>query len=48
MNGVEWGGDNNVEYMWEQLKRAIVETTRDVCGSVRMRGKNPKSVGTMR
>ena len=22
---VEWDGDNNVEHMWEQVKRAILE-----------------------
>ena len=30
--------------MWEQVKRAMVESAREVCGSVRVRGKNPKSV----
>ena len=24
--GVEWNGDNNVENMWEQMKRAIIES----------------------
>ena len=42
--GVEWDGDNNVEYMWEQVKRAMLESTREVCGSVRVGGKSPKSV----
>ena len=37
-------GDNNVEHMWEQVKRAMVESAREVHGSVRVRGKNPKSV----
>ena len=30
---VEGDGDN-VEHMWEQVKRAMVETVREVCGSV--------------
>ena len=42
--GVEWGGANNVELMWEQVKRAIVESAREMCGSVRVEGNNPKSV----
>ena len=41
--GVEWDGDNNV-HMWEQLKWPIVETAREVCGSMRVGRKNPKSV----
>ena len=30
--------------MWEQVKRAMVKSTREVCGLVRIGGKNPKSV----
>ena len=30
--------------MWEQVKRAMVESAREVCGSVRVGGKNPKSL----
>ena len=30
--------------MWEQVKRAMVESAREVCGSVKVGGKNPKSV----
>ena len=30
--------------MWEQVKLAIVESAREVCGSVRVGGGNPKSV----
>ena len=41
---VEWEGDNNVEHMWEQVKRAMVESTREACRSVRVGGKNPKRV----
>ena len=33
--GVEWHGDNNVEHIWEQIKQAMVESAREVCGSVR-------------
>ena len=40
--GVEWDGDNNVK--WEKVKWAIVESSRVVCGSVRVGRKNPKSV----
>ena len=40
--GVEWDGDNNVEHMWDQVKRAMVESAREVCGSVRVGGKEPK------
>ena len=29
---VEWDGDINAEHMWEQLKRAMVESAREVCG----------------
>ena len=42
--GVEWDGDNNVAHMWEQMKRAMVENTREVCSSVRVGEKNPKSL----
>ena len=42
--GVEWDGDNNVEHMWEQVKQAMVESAREVCGSVKVGRKNPKSV----
>ena len=40
--GVEWDGDDNVEHMWEQVKRAMVESAREVCGSVRVGGEKPK------
>ena len=29
--------------MWEQVKRAWVESATELCGSVRVGGKNPKS-----
>ena len=42
--GVGWDGDDNVEHMWKQVKWAMVESAREVCGSVRGGGgKNPKS-----
>ena len=41
---VEWDGENNVEHIWEQVKRAIVVSAREVCGSVRVEGGNPKRV----
>ena len=30
--------------MWEQVKQAMVESARKMCGSARVGGKNPKSV----
>ena len=30
--------------MWEQVKWAMIESTREVCGSVKGEGKNPKSL----
>ena len=41
---LEWDGDNNVKHMWKQVKRAMVESVREVCGSVGVGGKNQKSV----
>ena len=35
---------DNVKHMWEQVKRAMIKSAREVCGSVRMVGKNPKSL----
>ena len=47
--GVEWDGDNNVEYMWEQVKRPMVDSAREVCGSVRGRERTQRVCdGTMR
>ena len=31
-------------HIWEQVKLAMVETAREMCGSVRVGGKPPKSV----
>ena len=42
--GVEWDGINNVEHMWEQVKWALVESAREICGSVRVGRKNPRGV----
>ena len=39
---VKWDEDNNVEHMWEKVKRAMVDSAREVCGSVRIGGKNPE------
>ena len=39
---VRWDGDNNIEHMWDQVKRRMVESAREVCGSVRVGGKGPK------
>ena len=30
--------------MWDQVKRAMVESATEACASVRVAGKNPKSV----
>ena len=46
--GVEWVGDNKVEHMWEQVKWAMVESAREMCGSVRVGGKNPEVCSGMR
>ena len=42
---VEWYGNNNVEHMWEQVKRAVVENAREVWGSVRVGGKTQRVCG---
>ena len=46
---MEWDGDNNVEHMWEKVKRAMVESARELYGSVTL-GERTKRVcgGTMR
>ena len=41
---VELDRDDNVKNMWEQVKQAMVESGREVCGSVRVGGKNSKCV----
>ena len=40
---VEGDGDN-VEHIWEQVKQAMVERAREVCGSVKVEGKSTKCV----
>ena len=40
----EWDKESNVEHMWEQKKWAMVESTREVCESVSVGGKDQKSV----
>ena len=40
---LERDGDN-VKHMWEQVKRVMVESAREVCDSMRVGGKNPKSM----
>ena len=44
--GFLWGrdGDNNVKHMREQVRWAMVKSAREVYGSVRIEGKNPKSM----
>ena len=39
--------EKTVEHMWEQVKRAMVESAREVCGSVRVGWKKPKEFGGM-
>ena len=41
---VEWEGENNVEHIWEQVKQTMVESSREMCCSVRIGDGNPKSV----
>ena len=40
----EWDGKNNVEHMWDQVKWAMIESAREMCGSMKVAGKNPTSV----
>ena len=42
--GAELDEDNNVEHIGEQVKWAMVESASEVCGLLRVRGKNTKSV----
>ena len=37
---VEWNGESKVEHMWEQVKRTMDGSAREVCASVRVGGKN--------
>ena len=41
---LKWDGGNNVKHMWEQVKRAMVESAKEVYVSVKVGGKNPKCV----
>ena len=41
---VEWDRDNNVEHIWEQVKRAMVKSAREKCCSVKVGRKNTNSV----
>ena len=40
----EWDEENNIEYMWEQAIWVMAESAREESGSVKVGGKNPKSV----
>ena len=51
MKGVEWDDDDDVEHMWEQVKQAMVESAREICGSLGVGGgEKPQNVcgGTTR
>ena len=41
---VKWDEVSNVKHMWEQVKRAMGESAKEVCGSVRGGGGNSRSV----
>ena len=32
---VEWHNGKNIEQMWKEVKQALVDSAREVCGSVR-------------
>ena len=38
---IAWNEGRNVEQMREQVKQAMVDSTREVCGSVKVGEKNP-------
>ena len=40
----EGNGENNVEHMWEQVKRAMVKSAREMWGQVRVGRGNPKNL----
>ena len=41
---VEWDGKNDVEHVWEQVKRAIAESAKELFDSEIMGGKNQKNM----
>ena len=44
----EWDVDNNVDLMWEQVKRAMAESAREVCGSQSGGERTQRVCGTER
>ena len=40
---VEWDENRNIVQMLEQVKRAMADSAREGCGSVRMEGKKSKN-----
>ena len=44
---VEWDGENNVKHMWELVKWAVVESARELYGSVRVGDGTQKVCGGM-
>ena len=41
MPNVECDEEINIKHMWEQVKQGIVENAGEVCGLVRVGGKEP-------
>ena len=41
---VDWDVNGNVEEMWEQGKRAMADSAREVCSTLRVEGGNQKSM----
>ena len=44
---VEWDEESNVKHLWEQEKKAMVESAREVYGSVNVRVKDKEMYGGM-
>ena len=45
--GIEWDGDNNVKHIWELVKWVVMESAREVCGSVRVGERTERVCGGM-
>ena len=44
---VDWDVGKNVEQIWEQVKRAMVDSAREVYGSVRVGERTQRMYGGM-